>query len=143
MGLFDKVKQQAEKAKVQAQDLKGKVGEKVDEVQGKRKADDLLDDLGRFLYAERTGRPLPGADGEIERIVDELKALEDGGITILPAPAPQAPQAPAAPPAPPEPPAAEAPAPPVVTADEPPPDTAGPEATGPPPLPEVPPTLPA
>ena len=85
MGFFDKFKEQAEKAKVQAQDLKGKVGDKVDEVQSKRKADELLDDLGRFLYAERIGRPQPGADSEIERIVQELKALEDDGIQILPA----------------------------------------------------------
>ncbi len=96
MGFFDKVKEQADKAKVQALDLKGKVGDKVDEVQGKRKADDLLDDLGRFLYAERTGRPLPGADAEISRIVDELKGLEADGISIL-APTATAPEPPAAP----------------------------------------------
>jgi hypothetical protein len=108
MGFFDKVKEQAEKAKVQAQDLKGKVGDKVDEVQSKRKADELLDDLGRFLYAERTGRTLPGADSEIERIVQELKALEDDGTAILPptpsseaAPEPAAEPEPAPTPAPP------------------------------------------
>ncbi|MDQ1428229.1 MAG: hypothetical protein QOK39_1705 [Acidimicrobiaceae bacterium] len=83
MGIFDKVKEQAEKAKAQAQDLKGKVGDKVDEVQSKRKADDLLDDLGRFLYAEKTGRPLPAADSEISRLVDELKGLEAQGVPIL------------------------------------------------------------
>lgn len=100
MGFFDKVKEQAEKARVQAQDLKGKVGEKVDEVQARRKADDLLDDLGRFSYAERTGRPLPGADTEIQRLVTELKALEDDGVQILPpaqsadAPAAEAPATP-------------------------------------------------
>jgi hypothetical protein len=84
MGLFDKVKEQAERAKVQAKDLKGKVGEKVDDVQHKRKADDLLDDLGRLLYAERTGRPITGADAEIARIVGELKQLEADGVVILP-----------------------------------------------------------
>jgi len=85
MGFMDKVKEGAEKAKVQAQDLKGKAAGKVDEVQGKRKADDLLDDLGRFLYGERTGRPQPGADEEIARIVGELQALEGEGVMILPA----------------------------------------------------------
>lgn len=110
MGFFDKVKEQAEKARVQAQDLKGKVGDKVDEVQAKRKADDLLDDLGRFSYAERTGRPLPGADTEIQRLVSELRALEDNGVQILPAA--QAADAPAA-----EAPAAEAPAPPADAAE--------------------------
>jgi hypothetical protein len=83
MGFLDKVKEQAEKAKVQAQDLKGKVGEKVEEVQAKRKADDLLAELGRFLYAERTGRSLPGAEADIERLVTELKTLEDEGTVIL------------------------------------------------------------
>jgi hypothetical protein len=83
MGFLDKVKEQAEKAKVQAQDLKGKVGDKVEEVQGKRKVDDLLDDLGRFLYAEQTGRPLPNAATEVPRIVGELQALEADGATVL------------------------------------------------------------
>ena len=60
MGLFDKVKSQA-------MDLKGKVEDKVDDHQSKRKADDMLDDLGRLLYAqahrasgpERRGRDHP------------------------------------------------------------------------------------
>jgi cell division septum initiation protein DivIVA len=84
MGFLDKVKEQAEKAKAQAQDLKVKVGDKVEEVQGKRKADDLLGELGRFLYAERTGRTLPSADAEIQRLVAELEALEAEGVFTLP-----------------------------------------------------------
>lgn len=77
MGFFDKVKEQAK-------ELKGKVEEKVEDVQGKRRASDLLDDLGRFLYAERTGRPISEADVEIDRIVGELQKLENDGIKILP-----------------------------------------------------------
>ena len=77
MGLFDKVKSQA-------MDLKGKVEDKVDDHQSKRKADDMLDDLGRLLYAERTGRPVPDAENEISRIVADLKTLEDEGVAILP-----------------------------------------------------------
>lgn len=77
MAFFDKVKQQAK-------GIKGKVEDKVEDVHGKRKADDLLDDLGRFLYAERSGRTIAGAEGEIDRIVGELKVLEDGGVSILP-----------------------------------------------------------
>jgi hypothetical protein len=76
VGFFDKVNEQAK-------ELKGKVGDKVEDVQAKRKAADLLDDLGRFLYAERTGRTIRG-DAEIDRIVGEVKRLEDGGIKILP-----------------------------------------------------------
>jgi hypothetical protein len=96
MGLLDKVKVQAEKAKVQAQDLKGKVGEKVEEVQGKRKSDDLLEDLGRFLYADRTGRTIPGADADLDRIVGELQALEAEGVAVLPGMPPAAPPDPPA-----------------------------------------------
>jgi hypothetical protein len=77
VALFDKVKSQA-------MDLKGKVENKVDDHQSKRKADDLLDDLGRLLYAERTGRPVPEAENEISRIVADLKNLEAEGVTILP-----------------------------------------------------------
>ena len=90
MGFLDKVKEQADKAKVQAQELKDKVGEKVDDVQAKRRADDLLDDLGRFLYADRTGRTAAGADAEIQRIVAELRALENDGVSIPPPPLPSA-----------------------------------------------------
>lgn len=77
MGFFDKVKEQAK-------ELKGKVEEKVEDVQAKRRASDLLDDLGRFLYSERTGRPISEADVEIDRIVGELQKLENDGIKILP-----------------------------------------------------------
>jgi len=91
MGFLDKVKEQAEKAKGQAQDLKGKVGDKVEEVQGKRKVDDLLSELGRFLYAEQTGRALATAGTEVPRIVGELQALEADGATVLPGVTPAAP----------------------------------------------------
>jgi hypothetical protein len=77
MGVFDKVKDQA-------REIKGKVEEKRDDLQGKRKSGDLLEDLGRFLYAERTARVIPDADPEIDRIVAELKQLEGEGLKILP-----------------------------------------------------------
>ena len=35
-------------------------------------------------FAERTARPIPGAEAEIERIVGELKQLEGDGVEILP-----------------------------------------------------------
>jgi hypothetical protein len=83
MALFDKVKEQAEKAKLQAMDLKDKAEHKVEDVQANRKADDLLEDLGRVTYAERTGRPVEGADAEIERLIGELRQLEQAGVQIL------------------------------------------------------------
>lgn len=84
MALFDKVKEQAEKAKLQAMDLKDKAEHKVEDVQAKRKADDLLESLGRLLYAERTDHPVAGGDAEIDRLVGELRQLEQSGVTILP-----------------------------------------------------------
>lgn len=76
MGFMDKVT-------TQAKDLKGKVEDKVDEVQGKRKVSDLLEDLGKFVYAERTGRPIPGAAADTDRIVNELQRLENEGLPVL------------------------------------------------------------
>lgn len=108
MGFFDRIKQQAAHLKDQekVKELAGKVKEKAEEVrekaedfQAKRKADDMLDDLGRFLYAEKTDRPIPGADAEIARLVGELRVMEAEGLTILPAAEPAAGEPPAAPPA--------------------------------------------
>ena len=76
MGLLDKAKQQA-------QDLKGKVEGKVEDVQAKRKVDDLLADLGRYAYASRTSRPLADEEPATEKIVAELQALESAGATVL------------------------------------------------------------
>jgi hypothetical protein len=73
-----------DKAKQQAQDLKVKVEGKVDDVQAKRKAGDLLDRLGRLVYAQRTGRPVADTDAELNRLVDALRALEAEGASVLP-----------------------------------------------------------
>lgn len=72
-----------DKAKEKAQQLGTAAKEKADELKDKRKADDLLDDLGRILYAQRTARG--GADDEtkITDIVAQLKALETEGTPIL------------------------------------------------------------
>jgi CRISPR/Cas system type I-B associated protein Csh2 (Cas7 group RAMP superfamily) len=73
MGLLDK-------AKSQAQELKGKVEGKVEDVQQKRKVSDLLERLGRLTYAQRTGRVV--SDAEADRLVAELKELEDHGAEV-------------------------------------------------------------
>ena len=61
MGLLDKAKQQAQelrgKVEGQAQELKTKVEDKVEDVQQQRKASELLEQLGRLVYAQRTERP--------------------------------------------------------------------------------------
>ena len=76
MGFLDKVT-------TQAKDLKGKVDGKVEDLQGRRRAADLLEQLGRQAYAQRTGRALPAGEAEIERIVGELQRLEGEGINVL------------------------------------------------------------
>ncbi|HEX3540840.1 MAG TPA: hypothetical protein VHT75_10405 [Acidimicrobiales bacterium] len=107
MGLLDKVKESAEKARYEAQVLKERLEERAHDIQEEQKAEALIGVLGRFLYAERTGRAVPGADAEIDRLVEQLKSLESAGTTILPpspgaSPAPESPAA-APPPAPPPP----------------------------------------
>jgi len=77
MGFLDKAKQQA-------QDIKGKVEGKVDDVQSKRKSTELLSHLGRYAYAERTDRLPAGAEAEITRLVGELRSAEQDGASVLP-----------------------------------------------------------
>ncbi len=94
MGLLDK-------AKEKATHLAGQAKEKIEDVKEKRKADDLLDDLGRIVFRQRTDRGEPGDEAEIVRLVDELRRLEADGTEVVP----QA-SAPAEEPPPPPPPAA-------------------------------------
>jgi len=86
VGILDKMKQQAAQLKdsEKVKGVTGKVKEKVEDVQARRKANDLLADLGRLLYAQQTGRTNATAEAEIARLVAELRALEDDGLTILP-----------------------------------------------------------
>ena len=90
MGFLNKVKEQAvhlkdnEKVRGVTEKVTEKVKDKVEDVQARRKANDLLADLGRLLYAQKTGRTNASADAEIDRIVAELRRLEDDGLTILP-----------------------------------------------------------
>ena len=89
-----------DKAKEKATHLAGQAKEKIDDVKEKRKADDLLDDLGRILYRQRTDRGEPGDEAEIVRLVAELRVLEDDGTELVAAAA----AADASPPPPPPPP---------------------------------------
>jgi hypothetical protein len=90
MGLLDKVKEQAahlkdnEKVREVTGKVTEKVKDKVEDVQARRKANDLLADLGRLLYAQHTGRTNATAEAEIARLVAELRTLEDDGLPILP-----------------------------------------------------------
>jgi hypothetical protein len=97
-----------DKAKEKAAELAGQAKDKYEDVQGRRKADDLLDDLGRISYGQHTGRPHPNAAAETERLVTALQALEASGVDVLEAKSPPADggSTPMPPPAPPAPPAA-------------------------------------
>jgi hypothetical protein len=96
MGLLDK-------AKEKASHLAGQAKEKIEDVKEKRKADDLLDDLGRIVFRQRTERGEAGDEAEIVRLVAELSALEADGTEIVPATPAVADES--APPPPPPPPA--------------------------------------
>lgn len=73
-----------DKAKDKATQLANQAKEKVDETQNKRKADDLLDDIGRIVYRQRTtGVTEPGDDAAIDALVAELTALAELGTDIL------------------------------------------------------------
>jgi hypothetical protein len=84
-----------DKAKDKASQLANQAKEKVDETQNKRKVDDLLDDIGRIIYRQRTtGTVEPDDETAIDALVAELKALADLGTDILgtkPAAAPATP----------------------------------------------------
>lgn len=89
MGFLDKAKEMAQQVATQTKDM-------VDDVQGKRKAEDLLEDVGRLVYLDRTGRSVAGTDAELARLVAELQALEAEGIefttvAVKPPPPPPAP----------------------------------------------------
>jgi hypothetical protein len=86
MGILDKAKEKATHLADQAK-------EKLDDVKEKRKVDELLDDLGRIVYRQRTDRADDGDEAEIVRLVGELQALEAEGAEVLPVAAPAAPDA--------------------------------------------------
>ena len=77
MGFLDKAKEKATHLAEQAKD-------KIDDVKEKRKVDDLLDDLGRILYRQRTERGESADEAEIARLVAELRTLETEGTEVIP-----------------------------------------------------------
>jgi hypothetical protein len=74
MALMDKMKQQANQLAQKAQEA-GKAGQaKVEELQTKRKADDLLRELGSQVFAQKTGTG--GDPAKIDDLVSQLTQLE-------------------------------------------------------------------
>lgn len=93
-----------DKAKEKATQLSNAAKEKVDDIKDDRKVDDLLDDIGRIIYRQRTDAVHPGDDAAIDDLVAQLKALEAKGAEVLAATAPAASEPSAATPPPPPPP---------------------------------------
>ncbi len=75
-----------DKAKEKATQLAQQAKEKVEDIKDNRKADELLDDLGRILYRSRTERAEEGDEAKIAEIVAALQALEAEGADVLPKP---------------------------------------------------------
>jgi TolA-binding protein len=72
-----------DKAKEKTTQLAGQAKEKLDDAKEKKKIDDLLDDLGRILYRQRTERGEADDEAEITRLVGELQKLEAGGAEVV------------------------------------------------------------
>ena len=76
MGLMDKMKAQANQLAERAQEA-GKAGQaKIESLQAKRKADALLEELGRITYAAHNAKSAPGDEGRITAIVEQLRQYE-------------------------------------------------------------------
>lgn len=76
MGLMDKVKAQATQVAQKAQEGLATGQAKLEEVQGKRKGDLLLRDLGEAVYAQRNGAAGPDRQADIDRLIQEISAFE-------------------------------------------------------------------
>jgi hypothetical protein len=76
MGLLDKVKETAQKGADFAKEGVKAGQDKLDEQKLKRRISDLEAELGRVVYAQRSGTTTTGVDveGEITRLVGELDA---------------------------------------------------------------------
>jgi hypothetical protein len=76
MGLMDKVKAQATQIAEKAQEA-GKVGQaKLDALQSKRKADSLLEELGKITYEAHEGRGGPGDEARASDLIEQLRQYE-------------------------------------------------------------------
>ena len=74
MGLLDKVKEVAAQGAEAAKKGAAVAKDKVEDVQNRKKADELAKQLGYLVVKERTGGPAAGE--EADRIVAEITELE-------------------------------------------------------------------
>ena len=76
MGLMDKVKAQASQVAQKAQGAAQSGQAKIDQVQEKRRVDGLFRELGAAVYAQHSGLTGPDAQADVERLIQEIAALE-------------------------------------------------------------------
>jgi len=76
MGFMDKMKEQAAVVTAVAKDTAQKGQTKVEEVQAKRAADDVLRQLGLAVFLEQTGRGDGTTESSITSHVETLKEYE-------------------------------------------------------------------
>jgi len=72
MGLFDKVKETAQKGADFAKEGVKAGQDKLDTHKLEKKVGDLKEELGGIVYGQKTGNPPENADAEIARIVAEI-----------------------------------------------------------------------
>jgi hypothetical protein len=84
MGFMDKVRSQATQLAEKAQEGLHTGKEKLDEMQERKRAAMLLHDLGAVIYRDKTGRGTASTSADVERLVSELKQIEDSGVAFLP-----------------------------------------------------------
>jgi hypothetical protein len=76
MGFLDKAKDTVTKATETAKD-------KYDDLRDRRRASDLLEDIGRVVYRQHTDRANEFDENDIVRLVGELQTLEAEGVDVL------------------------------------------------------------
>jgi hypothetical protein len=74
MGLLDKAKEAADKAKVVASKGLEEAKEKGQEITLKRKLNSLAEELGDVVFRQKEGEM--GLDGEVDRLVGEMRSTK-------------------------------------------------------------------
>ncbi|MCU1362160.1 MAG: hypothetical protein JWN99_3449 [Ilumatobacteraceae bacterium] len=72
-----------DKAKEKATQLTQQAKEKIDDVKDSRKAESLLEDLGRIVFRQHTERGEAGDPAALAELVGQLQALEAEGTAVL------------------------------------------------------------
>jgi hypothetical protein len=77
MALLDKAKEKATR-------LAGHAKDKIGEVNERRKAEGLFEELGRILYRQRTQGADPSDEVEIDRLIGQLQSHEADSSGVAP-----------------------------------------------------------